>query len=139
MGVMPYVDPKVFDRKTPSKINEKSDIYNLGFLFWELTSCTPPFDGLDDDEQIICKILSGGREEPVLDTNVKFIELYQKCWEYEPDERPNISQVNSELNSIDSENNNTSTVPYSKESVESKKVKFVYSCQIDLNEICLQN
>ncbi|CAB5350935.1 unnamed protein product [Rhizophagus irregularis] len=112
MGVMPYVDPKV---------------------------CTPPFDGLDDDEQIICKILSGGREEPVLDTNVKFIELYQKCWEYEPDERPNISQVNSELNSIDSENNNTSTVPYSKESVESKKVKFVYSCQIDLNEICLQN
>ncbi|PKC14702.1 kinase-like protein [Rhizophagus irregularis] len=92
-GVMPYVDPK-------------------------LTSCTPPFDGLDDDEQIICKILSGGREEPVLDTNVKFIELYQKCWEYEPDERPNISQVNSELNSIDSENNNASTVPYSKESEE---------------------
>ncbi|CAB5145348.1 unnamed protein product [Rhizophagus irregularis] len=77
------------------------------------------------------------REEPVLDTNVKFIELYQKCWKHEPDERPNISQVNSELNSIDSKNNNASIVPYERE--ESKKTKFVHSCQIDLNKIYQQN
>ena len=73
---MPYVDPKALNRNIPYKINEKSDIYNLGFLFWELTSRTPPFDGLENDH-ITCKILSGKREEPVLDTNVKFIELYQ--------------------------------------------------------------
>ncbi|CAB4427075.1 unnamed protein product [Rhizophagus irregularis] len=77
------------------------------------------------------------REEPVLNTNVKFIELYQKCWKHEPDERPNISQVNSELNSIDSKNNNASIVPYERE--ESKKTKFVHSCQIDLNNIYQQN
>uniref|UniRef100_U9TKA4 Protein kinase domain-containing protein n=1 Tax=Rhizophagus irregularis (strain DAOM 181602 / DAOM 197198 / MUCL 43194) TaxID=747089 RepID=U9TKA4_RHIID len=135
-GIMPYVDPKALNRNIPYKINEKSDIYNLGFLFWELTSRKPSFDGLENDH-ITNKILSGKREEPVLDTNVKFIELYQKCWKHEPDERPNISQVNSELNSIDSKNNNASIVPYERE--ESKKTKFVHSCQIDLNKIYQQN
>ena len=51
----------------------------------------------------------------------------------EPGERPSISQVNSALNTIDPENNNLSTIPYSKGSEESN------SCQIDLdvlNKLC---
>ncbi|GES81573.1 kinase-like domain-containing protein [Rhizophagus clarus] len=134
-GVMPYVDPKAFDQETSYKMNEKSDIYCLGFLFWELTSRKSPFDGLGDDD-ITLKILSGVREKPVPNTNGEFIDLYQKCWNQEPDERPNISQINSELNSIDSKNNNASSVSYSKESKEYKKT---HSCQIDINKICHQN
>ncbi|PKC10295.1 kinase-like protein [Rhizophagus irregularis] len=129
-GVMPYVDPTMLDQTVPYKLNEKSDIYCLGFLFWELTSRTSPFDGLGDYD-ITLKILSGVREEPVPNTNVKFIELYQKCWKQEPDERSNISEVNETLSSIDSENNNVSTVPYSKGSEESEKTEFEHSCQID--------
>ncbi|CAB4402229.1 unnamed protein product [Rhizophagus irregularis] len=72
--------------------------------------------------------LKGGvREEPVPNTNVKFIGLYQKCWEQEPDERPNIFEINETLSIIDSENDNVPTVPCSKGSEESKK----HSCQID--------
>ncbi|CAB4485338.1 unnamed protein product [Rhizophagus irregularis] len=107
-------------------INEKSDIYSLGVIFWELTSRSSPFDGLEGDH-ITYKILSGVREEPVPNTNVKFIRLYQKCWEQEPDERPNIFEINETLSIIDSENDNVPTVPYSKGSEESKK----HSCQID--------
>uniref|UniRef100_U9ULH8 Protein kinase domain-containing protein n=1 Tax=Rhizophagus irregularis (strain DAOM 181602 / DAOM 197198 / MUCL 43194) TaxID=747089 RepID=U9ULH8_RHIID len=129
-GVMPYVDPKMLDQTVPYKLNEKSDIYCLGFLFWELTSRTSPFDGLGDYD-VTLKILSGVREEPVPNTNVKFIGLYQKCWKQEPDERSNISEVNETLSSIDSENNNVSTVPYSKGSEESEKTEFEHSCQID--------
>ncbi|GBB85878.1 hypothetical protein RclHR1_12320005 [Rhizophagus clarus] len=134
-GVMPYVDPKAFDQETSYKMNEKSDIYCLGFLFWELTSRKSPFDGLRDCD-ITLKILSGVRENPVSNTNGEFIKLYQKCWKYEPDERPNISQVNSELHNIDSNNNNTSTFLYSKKSEESKRT---HSCQIDFNKICQQD
>ncbi|RGB26906.1 kinase-like domain-containing protein [Rhizophagus diaphanus] len=75
-GVVPYVDPKMLNQKIPYKINEKSDIYSLGVIFWELTSRSSPFDGLEGDH-IIYKILSGVREEPVPNTNVKFIRLYQ--------------------------------------------------------------
>ncbi|GES73555.1 kinase-like domain-containing protein [Rhizophagus clarus] len=83
-------------------LNEKFDVYSMVVLFWELTSYKLFFEGLDDDH-ITFKILSNVREEPVPNTSVKFIELYQKYWEQEPDERPDISQVNSILNSIDSE------------------------------------
>ncbi|PKY50804.1 kinase-like protein [Rhizophagus irregularis] len=134
-GVMPYVDPKMLNQKIPYKLNEKSDIYSLGVIFWKLTSRSSPFDGLEGDH-ITFKILNGVREEPVPNTNVKFIGLYQKCWEQEPDERPNISEVNETLSMIDSENDTVTTVPCSKGSKESKKAEFEHSCQIDLNKLC---
>ncbi|CAB5186444.1 unnamed protein product [Rhizophagus irregularis] len=111
-------------------MSEKSDIYSIEVIFWELTSRSSPFDGLDGD-YITFKVLSGVREEPVPNTNVKFIGLYQKCWEQEPDERPNILKVNDTPNRIDSENN-VSTVPYFKEREERKKTEFEHSCQIQL-------
>ncbi|CAB4424099.1 unnamed protein product [Rhizophagus irregularis] len=55
-------------------------------------------------------ILEGKRENPVPNTNAKFIKLYQKCWRYEPDERPSIEQVILELNNIDSKNNTSHQV-----------------------------
>ncbi|UZO04256.1 uncharacterized protein OCT59_024647 [Rhizophagus irregularis] len=142
-GVLPYIDPKMLEelvepfpninqvgQKLPYKPNEKSDIYSLGVLFWELTSRLPPFDGLGDDI-IMLKILNGLREKPVPNTNVKYNGLYKECWKQEPDERPHISKVNEVLNIIDSENNNLSTVPYYKEGEES----IVHSCQIVLNKL----
>ncbi|CAB4489671.1 unnamed protein product [Rhizophagus irregularis] len=111
-------------------MSEKSDIYSIEVIFWELTSRSSPFDGLDGD-YITFKVLSGVREEPVPNTNVKFIGLYQKCWEQEPDERPNILKVNDTPNRIDSENN-VSTVPYFREREERKKTEFEHSCQIQL-------
>ncbi|CAB4441776.1 unnamed protein product [Rhizophagus irregularis] len=136
-GVIPYVDP-MLGQKLPYKPNEKSDIYSLGILFWELTSRLSPFDGLEENI-IMLKIRNGFREKPVPNTNVKFIGLYQECWKQEPDERPHISKVNEILNTIDSENsgnNDVSTVPYRRGSEESKKTEFVHSCQIDLNMLC---
>ncbi|RGB26446.1 kinase-like domain-containing protein [Rhizophagus diaphanus] len=116
-GVIPYMDPKCF--KTHSYcITEKSDIYGLGVLFWELTSRKSPFDFEKrtkcEHHSIIMKIRKGGREKPVEDTNDKFVALYEKCWHHEPHKRPGISQVISELNNIVSDNfspkkNNVST------------------------------
>ena len=42
-GVMPYVDPKMLVRETKYILNEKSDIYSLGVIFWELTTCSSTF------------------------------------------------------------------------------------------------
>jgi serine/threonine protein kinase len=77
-GVIPYVDPKFF--KSPLYIfNEKSDIYSLGVLFWELTSCSSPFNFKTNDRHIdiMLEIHNGKREVPVPNTNDKFVELYQ--------------------------------------------------------------
>ena len=47
-GVIPYMDPNVFKNQESEShkndLTEKSDIYSLGVLLWELTSCSSPFD-----------------------------------------------------------------------------------------------
>ncbi|CAB5383368.1 unnamed protein product [Rhizophagus irregularis] len=100
-GVIPYVDPKILDVKGYD-LNEKSDIYSLGVIFWELTSCSSPinYETRNDNTPIILRILSGEREKPIPNTNDKFVALYEKCWRQEPDERPDIHKVNSELDKI---------------------------------------
>ncbi|CAB5365074.1 unnamed protein product [Rhizophagus irregularis] len=73
-------------------------------------------------------------EEPIQNTNAIFVELYQKCWEHEPDNRPNIHQVISELNSLSPENNNISitfTPKESEESEESGKTENLYLSDSD--------
>ncbi|GES83777.1 kinase-like domain-containing protein [Rhizophagus clarus] len=88
-------------------VSKKSDIYSLGAIFWELTSCRSPFDfeTKNNDPFEIFKIkpdiLSGKREKPISGTDHKFITLYKKCWQYEPDERPDIHQVISEIINIE--------------------------------------
>ncbi|CAB4408549.1 unnamed protein product [Rhizophagus irregularis] len=98
-GIIPYVDPKILNNVKGYDLNEKSDIYSLGVIFWELTSCSSPFnyETSNDNAFIILKILGGEREKPIPNTNDKFIALYEKCWRQEPDERPDIHKVNSEL------------------------------------------
>ena len=62
------------------ELTKKSDIYSLGVLFWELTSCTPPFDletKNNSEYALIPAICGGKRENPIPYTNSKFVELYQ--------------------------------------------------------------
>ncbi|CAI2181517.1 17551_t:CDS:2 [Funneliformis geosporum] len=101
-GVIPYMEPKTF--KDPLfKLTKKSDIYSLGVLFWELTSCASPFNFESTvDIAIRFEILEGLRENSIPTTNSSFVKIYKRCWKPEPDERPDIVQVISELNSIDS-------------------------------------
>ncbi|RIA86607.1 kinase-like domain-containing protein [Glomus cerebriforme] len=113
-GVIPYMDPILFNNG--SHLTKKSDIYSLGVLFWELTSRLSPFnfETSDDHGSIMLKILNGKRENHIRGTNEKFIALYEKCWQQEPDERPDIHQVFhvisglKSIDSIDSENNSAS-------------------------------
>ncbi|CAG8675800.1 912_t:CDS:2, partial [Funneliformis caledonium] len=68
-----------------------------------ITSCSSPFKFETANKTVSQQaILNGEREISISTTNSAFVKLYQKCWEHEPDLRPDIGQVISELNSIDS-------------------------------------
>uniref|UniRef100_U9TE12 Protein kinase domain-containing protein n=3 Tax=Rhizophagus irregularis TaxID=588596 RepID=U9TE12_RHIID len=107
-GVIPYMDPKIL-KDHSCDLTEKSDIYSLGVLFWELTSRKSPFDFETKNNspfeiiKIKSNILEGMREKPSPSTNHKFIALYKKCWQHEPNTRPEIRQVILELEEL---NNN---------------------------------
>jgi len=136
-GIIPYMDPKNLNAGS-CDLTKKSDIYSLGVVFWELTSCSSPFDFETKNNDrfeifnIKSDILKGIRENPVPNTNDKFVKLYENCWQHEPDDRPDICKVNTELNSmtqsnqnflINFENNNESNSFDSKESETIEKLE----------------
>ncbi|RGB25999.1 kinase-like domain-containing protein [Rhizophagus diaphanus] len=101
-GLIPYIDPKSFNRSTttPYVLNNKSDVYSIGILLWEISSCQPPFHDKSHDFSLISSILQGLRETPTHDTPKEYIKIYTDCWNIEPDNRPTINQVVDELKAI---------------------------------------
>jgi serine/threonine protein kinase len=77
-GVIPYIDPKILNDQQ-YKLNEKSDIYSIGVLMWQISSGRQPFKdrGFDYDMELFIAILNGLREEIVHDTPVEYSNLYK--------------------------------------------------------------
>ncbi|UZO02597.1 uncharacterized protein OCT59_021076 [Rhizophagus irregularis] len=145
-GVIPYMDPNFFETQNHSYVlTEKSDIYSLGVLLWELTSCKSPFDFETKNNnyleiiEIKSDILNGKREKPISGTNYNFVTLYKKCWQHEPDERPDIRQVISEINNIENISNNFKIEKIEKteivttEKLENEDVDFPSCDDCDIN------
>ena len=77
-GVVPYMDPKSFNCKR-YKLNEKSDIYSIGVLMWQISSGRQPFKdkGFDYDMNLSIAIISGLREAIIDETPVEYSNLYK--------------------------------------------------------------
>ncbi len=67
-GIIPYVDPKCFSRQRSNNnqtqvylLSEKSDVYSVGVLLWEISSGKPPFynEGKPYDIGLAVDILQG--------------------------------------------------------------------------------
>ncbi|GBB99017.1 hypothetical protein RclHR1_00340008 [Rhizophagus clarus] len=101
--MIPYVDPKIFNNQKnynnqKAQIylsNEKSDIYSVGVLLWEISSGRPPFYAESEqyDDNLILEIIQGLREEIVPNTPENYAKIYTRCWDSEPDNRPTMFQV----------------------------------------------
>ncbi|PKY30081.1 kinase-like protein [Rhizophagus irregularis] len=104
-GAIPYMDPKALDKGLNYKLNKKSDVYSVGILIWQISSGYLPFFSKSTkctnyDGRLILSIINGGREEIIDGTPVKYSNLYTGCWKYEPNERPNMRDVVSELKTM---------------------------------------
>ncbi|CAB4396027.1 unnamed protein product [Rhizophagus irregularis] len=102
-GIIPYIDPKKFD--ATYSLNEKSDVYSVGILLWEISSGQQPFY---DDAYDVClaiKIFKGRRETAISGTPIEYTSLYTECWDGEPDNRPPIIDVVQRLKKIITQSN----------------------------------
>jgi serine/threonine protein kinase len=79
-GMIPYIDPKKFNDCSRSySLNEKSDIYSVGVLLWEISSGQQPFKD-KNEYSLIVQISRGLRETPIPNTPEDYVNLYTgKC------------------------------------------------------------
>ena len=100
LGFIEYIEPQCV-KNVKYKKDKKSDIYSLGVLLWEITSEHPPFHDITQDLEMltlhIC--IMNHREQPVKNTPLDYIRLYQECWDKDPNLRPNIDKVYEKLKS----------------------------------------
>jgi len=75
LGVLTYVDPKVFNNKN-YKLDKKSDVYSVGILMWQISSGRKPFEDVESYINLILSIQGGEREKIIDDTPIKYSNLY---------------------------------------------------------------
>ena len=95
IGVMAYIAPERF--RKPQYFDARCDIYSLGVLLWELTSGHSAFSKMPQDVQLAVSILNGKREQAVEGTPYLYRELYERCWESDPELRPSLDEILSTL------------------------------------------
>src|SRR5581483_3081124 len=107
IGQIAFTDPKRLNYLGTGKYkkNLSSDIYSVGVIFWEISSNKIPFEsympGVDDnlrDLSLTLDIICGYRETSTSSTPEDYSSLYQNCWVFEPNDRPNITTIIENLN-----------------------------------------
>ncbi|PKC06782.1 kinase-like protein [Rhizophagus irregularis] len=98
-GMIPFIDPQKLNHGKNYVLDKRSDIYGLGMILWEISSCQTPFYG-EDLACLSLKICRGLKEKSVKGTPMEYKHIYTSCWEIEPNSRPLIEGVLSRLRSI---------------------------------------
>ena len=86
--------PEVMTNKTYTK---KSDVYSFAIAAWEILTREIPFNGTQPiDAQI--KIVKQNKRPPQMNIPDDIYLLLNKCWDLNPDNRPDLTDVAMELN-----------------------------------------
>ncbi|POG64543.1 kinase-like domain-containing protein [Rhizophagus irregularis DAOM 181602=DAOM 197198] len=107
LGMVPYIDPKVLMNSNNLKLNEKSDVYSIGVLLWEISSGKPPFHEEKNKIGLIYDISQGRREKIIPNTPNDYSNLYIECWNNEPSKRPNMHEVVNRIGVFIPDSNST--------------------------------
>ena len=81
-SIIPYVNPKCIgtdqSQNENCKPNEKSDVYSIGMLMWQISSGRQPFNETDHDDVGLSLDISNGKREEIIDgTPIKYSNLYE--------------------------------------------------------------
>ena len=97
-GVMPYVAPEVLKGKPYTK---KADIYSFGMVMYFVATGEQPFSNCAHDQGLASRICNGVRPEiNELVAPKCYIDLMEKCWNSNSNERPDITEITSSIESF---------------------------------------
>src|SRR6266496_349660 len=90
-GVMPYVAPEVLRGKPYTKA---ADIYSFGMIMYFVATGKQPFADCAHNQELVLNICNGIRPEVKEPEAPKcYINLMKKCWDSNPDNRPDVAEI----------------------------------------------
>ena len=97
-GTIRWMAPEVF---ISHNVCEKSDIYSLSLVFWELHSSEIPFADKESKTQIMWAVGKKQERPPIPDATPESMKLLMKdCWQNDFRQRPDAEEVVRKLFSI---------------------------------------
>jgi serine/threonine-protein kinase CTR1 len=118
---LPWTAPEILRL---GRYTDKSDIYSLGIVYWELATNQIPYDGYD--VSVVREfVLAGERLEIPKDKPSSFRKVIKKCWAHETSDRPSstslIELVEACLHPIQTRDNSYNYPPCSSSSSSSNR------------------
>ncbi|KAG0256707.1 hypothetical protein DFQ27_005539 [Actinomortierella ambigua] len=92
-GTLRWMAPEILNLANPRYTN-KSDIYALGMVMWEIAAqCTCPYRSHTDNSFIVGEVIRGEREVLPNDTPDDYQDWVKKCWDGDFTLRPEAKDV----------------------------------------------
>lgn len=97
-GTLGYMAPEVLDGKP---YNRKCDVYSFGICLWEVYCCDMPYADLSFAEVSSAVVRQNLRPEIPRCCPSSFINIMKRCWDANPEKRPEMDEVVKLLEAID--------------------------------------
>ncbi|XP_008811875.1 serine/threonine-protein kinase STY46-like isoform X3 [Phoenix dactylifera] len=89
-GTYRWMAPEVIEHKP---YDHKADVFSFGILLWELLTGKLPYEYLTPLQAAVGVVQKGLRPTIPKHTNPKLAELLEKCWQQDPAQRPDFSEI----------------------------------------------
>uniref|UniRef100_A0A453LI12 non-specific serine/threonine protein kinase n=1 Tax=Aegilops tauschii subsp. strangulata TaxID=200361 RepID=A0A453LI12_AEGTS len=96
-GTYRWMAPEVIEHKP---YDHKADVFSFGILLWELLTGKIPYEYLTPLQAAVGVVQKGLRPTIPKNAHAKLAELLQKCWQQDPAERPDFSEILEALKKI---------------------------------------
>ncbi|KAL6559411.1 hypothetical protein OROGR_004528 [Orobanche gracilis] len=97
-GTLGYMAPEVLNG---SPYNRKCDVYSFGICLWEIYCCDMPYPDLSFSEVTSAVVRKNLRPEIPRCCPSSLANVMKRCWDANPEKRPEMDEVVSMLEAID--------------------------------------
>ncbi|CAI5984309.1 unnamed protein product [Closterium sp. NIES-65] len=99
VGTYRWMAPEAFGT-SPWPVTHKADVYSFGIVLWEVLTGGVPFADYSPLQAAVAVALNGARPTIPESPPESLRSLIQRCWDKTPKERPEFSEILTELDRI---------------------------------------